>query len=298
MALDWDKLRVFHAVAEAGSFTHAGQTLKLSQSAISRQISALEESLSVPLFHRHARGLIMTEQGERLYATVHEVFGKLAATERALTDSKAAPVGTLRITCTLALATSWLAPRIQAFIDRYPEIRVTVIADDGDVDLGMGEADCAVRLGQPQQGDLVRRKLMTVHTHVYAARPYLDRYGAPERPEDLDRHRMIAYGFSRRPPVNDINWALYVGRDDTQPRTPVLEINNIYAIGRAVASGIGIAGLPDFITESVSGLVRVLPTIDGPSYDAYFVYPSELRNSARLQVFRDFLLSRIPETPF
>ncbi|MGF1625162.1 MAG: LysR family transcriptional regulator [Alphaproteobacteria bacterium] len=298
MALDWDKLRIFHAVAEAGSFTHAGQTLKLSQSAISRQISALEESLNVPLFHRHARGLIMTEQGEHLYSTVHEVFGKLAATERALTDSKGAPVGLLKITCTVALATSWLAPRIQAFLDLYPEIRVAVIADDADVSLGMGEADCAVRLSPPQQADLVRRKLMTVHTHVYASQAYIERHGAPEKPEDLDRHRLIAYGFGRRPPAPDINWALFVGRDEPEPRQPVLEVNNIFAMGRAVGSGIGIAGLPDFITESVTGLVRILPQIDGPSYDAYFVYPSELRNSVRLQVFRDFLLSQIPHTPF
>ena len=78
--MDWDKLRVFHAVAEAGSFTHAGDTLNLSQSAVSRQISALEEALQVPLFHRHARGLILTEQGEALNRTVREVFAKLAVT--------------------------------------------------------------------------------------------------------------------------------------------------------------------------------------------------------------------------
>jgi DNA-binding transcriptional LysR family regulator len=85
--MDWDKLRVFHAVAEAGSFTHAGDTLNLSQSAVSRQISALEEALQVPLFHRHARGLILTEQGESLNRTVREVFAKLAMTEALLTES-------------------------------------------------------------------------------------------------------------------------------------------------------------------------------------------------------------------
>ena len=91
--MDWDKLRVFHAVAEAGSFTHAGDTLNLSQSAVSRQISALEEALQVPLFHRHARGLILTEQGEALNRTVREVFAKLAMTEALLTESREKPAG-------------------------------------------------------------------------------------------------------------------------------------------------------------------------------------------------------------
>src|SRR6202171_2432708 len=95
--MDWDKLRVFHAVAEAGSFTHAGEALNLSQSAVSRQISALEESLSVPLFHRHARGLILTEQGELLFRTAREVFAKLAMSESLISESKDRPEGPLKI---------------------------------------------------------------------------------------------------------------------------------------------------------------------------------------------------------
>ena len=101
--MDWDKLRIFHAVAEAGSFTHAGESLNLSQSAVSRQISALEDSLRVALFHRHARGLILTEQGELLYRTAHEVFGKLAMTEALLTESKDRPSGRLKITTTVGV---------------------------------------------------------------------------------------------------------------------------------------------------------------------------------------------------
>ena len=85
--MDWDKLKVFHAAAEAGSFTHAGEQLGLSQSAVSRQVSALEQELNVSLFHRHARGLILTEQGELLYRTAHDVFMKLEAARAKLTDS-------------------------------------------------------------------------------------------------------------------------------------------------------------------------------------------------------------------
>ena len=115
--MDWDKLRVFHAVAEAGSFTHAGDTLNLSQSAVSRQISALEEALQVPLFHRHARGLILTEQGEALNRTVREVFAKLAMTEALLTESKEKPAGRLKVTTTVGFGSSWLAPRLHDFLE-------------------------------------------------------------------------------------------------------------------------------------------------------------------------------------
>src|SRR5579883_480449 len=155
--MDWDKLRVFHAVAEAGSFTHAGESLNLSQSAVSRQISALEESLSVPLFHRHARGLILTEQGEALYHTAREVFAKLAMTEAMLSESKDRPKGPLKVTTTVSFGSAWLTPRIREFTDLYPEIQVSLIVDDSELDLSMREADVAIRMSPPRQPDLVQR---------------------------------------------------------------------------------------------------------------------------------------------
>ena len=138
-AMDWDKLRIFHAVADAGSFTHAGHELGLSQSAVSRQISALEEGLNVPLFHRHARGLILTEQGEVLYRTAHEVFTKLTAAQTRLMDSKEKPSGELRITTTVGLGSVWLTPRLKEFTELYPQINVTLLLDDRELDLAMRE---------------------------------------------------------------------------------------------------------------------------------------------------------------
>ncbi|MFN3077851.1 MAG: LysR family transcriptional regulator, partial [Alphaproteobacteria bacterium] len=124
--MDWDKLRIFHAVAVAGSFTHAGEALALSQSAVSRQIGALEESLGVALFHRHARGLILTEQGELLYRTAHDVFAKLALAESRIAESKDRPEGPLAITATVAFGSLWLTPRIREFIELYPDISVSL----------------------------------------------------------------------------------------------------------------------------------------------------------------------------
>jgi DNA-binding transcriptional LysR family regulator len=295
MAMDWDKLRVFHAVAEAGSFTHAGESLNLSQSAVSRQISALEESLSVPLFHRHARGLILTEQGELLFRTAREVFAKLAMAEGLISESKDRPKGPLKITTTVAFGSIWLTPRIREFLDLYPEIQVSLVVDDSELDLSMREADVAIRMSPPRQPDLIQRHLVSVQVHIYASNEYIQKYGMPQRSEDLEEHRIIVYGEDARPPVPGVNWLLEVGVKSGQDRRPILTVNNTYGMLRAIMSGLGVAALPDFVANEHSGLVRILPEVSGPPNEAYFVYPEELRTSKRISVFRDFLLRKVAE---
>jgi len=146
MSMDWDKLKVFHAAAEAGSFTHAGEQLGLSQSAVSRQVSALEQELGVSLFHRHARGLILTEQGELLHHTAHDVFMKLEAARAKLTDSRERPNGELRVTTTPGIGVHWLTPRLGEFIELYPDVHVTLITTDEELDLAMRLAEEHQRL--------------------------------------------------------------------------------------------------------------------------------------------------------
>ncbi len=292
--MDWDKLRVFHAVAEAGSFTHAGETLNLSQSAVSRQISALEEALQVPLFHRHARGLILTEQGESLNRTVREVFAKLAMTEALLTESKEKPAGRLKVTTTVGFGSTWLAPRLQGFLEMYPDVTMTLLLDDTDLDLAMREADVAIRMHPPKQPDLVQRHLMQIQWLVVAHPDYLAKHGAPTRPEELDDHKIILFG-DYRPPVADIDWLAEAGRRAGQPRRALLEVNSLHAMALAIRSGMGIGVLPDWMTDDLDGLTRLLPDLKAPKVEVYFVYPEELRNSKRVAVFRDFLLARLQE---
>ncbi len=296
--MDWDKLRVFHAVAEAGSFTHAGETLNLSQSAVSRQISALEESLGVPLFHRHARGLILTEQGELLHRTARDVFAKLSMTEAMLTESREHPKGPLRVTTTVAFGSTWLTPRINEFLSIYPDIQLTLLIDDNELDLAMREADIAIRMNTPRQPDLIQRHLMSVHFHLYAHQNYLKKRGVPKTAADLDGHDIIAYPPDVRAPINNVNWIMEVGEPAPNARRPILQVNSIYAIYRAVESGLGIAALPDFLVDGTKELTRVLPDMDGPKVDAYFVYAEELRHSKRIAVFRDFLVKKVAESAF
>lgn len=292
--MDWDKLRVFHAVAEAGSFTHAGDTLNLSQSAVSRQISALEENLQVPLFHRHARGLILTEQGESLNRTVREVFAKLAMTEALLTESKEKPAGRLKVTTTVGFGTTWLAPRLKDFLEGYPEITMSLLLDDSELDLAMREADVAIRMHAPKQPDLVQRHLFQIQWVTVASADYVEKHGSPERAEDLDQHRLILFG-DYEPPVPDINWLAEAGKRPGTPRRALLEVNSLQAMATALKSGLGVGALPNWMTDEIGGLVRVLPELKAPKVDVFFVYPEELRNSKRVAVFRDYLLAKLQE---
>jgi DNA-binding transcriptional LysR family regulator len=292
--MDWDKLKVFHAAAEAGSFTHAGEQLGLSQSAVSRQVSALEQELSVSLFHRHARGLILTEQGESLNRTVREVFAKLAITEALLTESKEKPAGRLKVTTTVGFGSSWLAPRLHGFLEAYPDVTISLLLDDTDLDLAMREADVAIRMHPPKQPDLVQRHLMAMNWNICASPEYLKRHGVPQRAEDLDAHRLIMFG-QHHPPVPEVNWLAEAGRRPGNPRRAVLEVNSMYAMLLAIRAGTGIGALPDFTVTENPDLVQVLADLKGPKVDVFFVYPEELRNSKRVAVFRDFLLTRLAE---
>ncbi|MEE9139550.1 MAG: LysR family transcriptional regulator [Alphaproteobacteria bacterium] len=294
--MNWDKLRIFHAVAEAGSFTHAGETLKLSQSAVSRQVSALEDSLKVTLFHRHARGLRLTDQGRLLFETAREVLAKLTVAEAKLYESRVRPSGPLRITTTVGFGSIWLTPRITEFLDLYPDIAVTLLLDDRELDLAIGQADIAIRMAPPRQPELIQRRLLTVRFYVYASKGYLKKFGRPETPEDLDGHRLVIYEEAiSRPPLPNARWLLEEGADADAPRRPALTLNTVYGVFRAVQGGLGIATLPDYLGETDHNLVRILPSLEGRSVEAYFVYPKGLRTAKRIAVFRDFLIRKVAE---
>jgi len=291
--LDWDKLRVFHAVAQAGSFTHAADMLNLSQSAVSRQIGALEEALGLSLFHRHARGLILTEQGELLLKTVHDVFAKLNNVEDMLTETKDNPQGRLRVTTTVAFGSVWLTSRLKSFIHAHPKIEVSLRLDDRDLDLAMREADVAIRFHEPQEPDLIQRHLGSLAVMMFASPEYLTERGTPQTFADLARHDIITFGEGVQP-FDSVNWIAEELERQHIAVKPALRVNNIYGIYRAIRAGIGIGMLPEyFLDPKQERVVRVLPHLTGPPVEGYFVYPEELRNSARVAAFRDYLVKEI-----
>ncbi|MGE3230552.1 MAG: LysR family transcriptional regulator [Hyphomicrobium sp.] len=294
--MDWDKLRIFHAAAAAGSFTHAGDALHMSQSAVSRQVSALEKDLKVALFHRHARGLVLTEQGELLYGTVAEVMGKLQTAETLLADTTTKPTGTLSIAAPVGLGTVWVSQRLREFMDLYPEIRIELLLDDDQIDIAMRAADVAIWTREPEQAELIRRPLFTASVRPMASTKYTRRFGIPETLVDLDNgtHRVVSYSGQTAQLLPAISWLEHAGREDGDEREPVLRTNSVVAIKQAVLAGIGIGMIPDYMSEQDSDLVPVLTKCETekPHLPVLFVYPEELKGSKKVQVLRDFLVAK------
>ena len=296
--MDWDKLKIFHAVAEAGSFTSSTVNLNLSQSAISRQIQSLEHDLNVKLFERHARGLTLTENGEYLFKTAHEVISKLKEVETTLSDKKNKPSGKLTVTTFVSFGTTWLTPRIQEFMQLNPEIEVELIFDDKELDLSTRQADIGIWARRPKQLNYIQKKLIDINYHIYGSPKYLEINGYPKTINDLNKHKFISFGKGAPSPVFNPEWALKLGMKDNKKRKSCMKVNSVYGLLLAVQSGVGLAALPDYLTVKQPDIVKVLTKVEGPITEAYFVYPESLRNVARVQAFRNFLYSKISEWKF
>jgi DNA-binding transcriptional LysR family regulator len=290
--LDWDKIKLFYEVAEAGSFTRAGEKLDLNQSSLSRSISALERDLNVPLFHRHARGLILTEHGDALFRAALDMRRSLEVTRQRFAETSERPVGDLKVTATVGIGGIWLTNRIAEFLDLYPEVNVQLILTNDDLDLAMREADLAIRLRRPVQADLIQRRLFTIHYHAYASHAYLDRFGEPRCVEDLDQHRIVCLGGNQPAFILDLHQLPALGRNLKDPRPSRFVVNDSLALRHAIEAGAGIGMAPDYAMVDNTKVRRVLEAIEMPALDSYLVYPEEMRSVARVQVFRDFLVAK------
>ena len=296
--MDWDKLKIFHTVAEASSFTKASTILNLSQSAISRQIQSLENDLKIKLLERHARGLVLTENGEYLYKTAHEVLSKLKEVESNLSEEKDKLTGKITVTTVVSFGTTWLTPRIQEFMALHPNIEVELIFDDKELDLSTRQADIGIWMRRPKQLNYIQKKFVNFNYHIYGSNVYFEKHGYPKTVNDLNKHKFITYGRGAPSPVFNPDWALKLGTKDNKKRRPVMRVNSVYGLLLAVQSGVGLAALPDYIVQNVSNLTKILPNESGPQTETHFVYPESLKEVARVKAFRNFIFSKVGEWKF
>ncbi|MBB04305.1 LysR family transcriptional regulator [Pseudooceanicola sp.] len=288
--MDWDKLRIFHAVADAGSLTHAGDALHLSQSAVSRQVRGLEESLNTTLFHRHARGLILTEQGELLFDATRAMMKRLETATARIRDSEEEVFGELRVTTTTGFGSLWLAPRLPKFYEKYPDLRIDLMLEERVLDLPMREADVAIRMKEPSQADLIRKRLMSVRMRMYASPEYLDRQGRLSSIEDVSRHRLICQSPAAAQVAAGARLVQDLLSNDVSSS---LTVNSYFGVLQAVINGLGIGVLPDYLVEDFSTLERVLPEVESEEVPVFLAFPEELRHSKRIAAFRDFVQEEI-----
>jgi DNA-binding transcriptional LysR family regulator len=288
--MDWDKLRIFHAVADAGSLTHAGDRLNLSQSAVSRQIRALEESLNATLFHRHARGLILTEQGELLFDATAAMTRRLETAAARIRDSEEEVFGELRVTTTTGFGTLWLAPRLPKLYEKYPDLKIDLMLEERVLDLPMREADVAIRMKEPSQAELIRKRLMHVRMCLYATPDYLNRNGTPEQIEDIAAHRLICQNLNSAQVAAGQSLVQHLMTFDIRS---MLTVNNYFGVLQGVLQNLGIGLLPNYVTEDFPDLVQVLEEHESAEVPVFLAYPEELRHSQRVSAFKDFVQEEI-----
>ena len=288
--MDWNKLKSFYEIAICKSISKASIKLNISQSALSRQIQDLELDLNTSLFIRHQKGVRLTEQGENLFNSVNQINFSISDFEKKLMDKKTKPAGKLTISTTVGFGSTWLTPRINKFTEQYPDIEVSLLMSDEEVDLSKRIADVAVRVKKPTQANLIFKKFVNFHNHIYGSSDYLKKFGIPRNVNDLDKHSLICFGAGLPSPISNIDWILKIGKKNSK-RKPKFRVNSIYGMSLAVEKGAGLASLPDYMVAEKPNLVRVLPNLEGPSYQTYFVYTEAFKNDRRLEVFRDFLFN-------
>ncbi len=296
--MDWDKLRIFHVVSDTGSLTLAGKTLGLSQSSISRHIASLEDSLHTTLFHRHSRGLALTEQGEYLHRTTKEVVAKLNAAQSHLTHMQDGLAGPLTVTATHFFGASWLAETVSEFIKENPQIQVNLKFDNDELDLSMREADIAIRMYQPTQMDIIQRHFVQFNFHLYASKDYLEKNPPLNTIEDLKNHHIIAYTEDFLGPFQDDNWVFKLSQIDPNTHLLLTKTTNLTASFKLAQNGVGITCLPDYLAKTAPQLVQVLPEVQRPAVDCYLCYPEEIKSHQRVQVFKRFILEKVKRTEF
>ena len=288
--MDWNKLKSFYEVAICKSISKASIKLNISQSALSRQIQDLEFDLNTSLFIRHQKGVRLTEQGENLFNAVSQINFSISDFEKKLFYKKTKPAGKLSISTTVGFGSTWLTPRINKFTEQYPDIEVSLVMSDEEVDLSKRIADVAVRVKKPTQANLIFKKFVNFHNHIYGSSDYLKKFSIPRNVNDLDKHSLICFGAGLPSPISNIDWILKIGKKNSK-RKPKFRVNSIYGMSLAVEKGAGLASLPDYMVAEKPNLLRVLPNLEGPSYQTYFVYTEAFKNDRRLEVFRDFLFN-------
>jgi DNA-binding transcriptional LysR family regulator len=290
--MKWDRLRLFNIVAQTRNITEASYILQMSQSALSRQMKALEHELGVKLFLRNSDGITLTKAGIRLYSSVQVLASDISKTHNQLLQDMDVPSGRLNVTATNAFGALWVAPRMSKFKIAYPEISVALSLRDSEPRVTNFNSDVEVRMTPSSSQDDVQIKLADCKYKIFASKDYLKVNGLPKTTNELDDHKIISYGEDAQPPIDRhrLNWLLTIGKENKRPRKPILEVSSIYGIAKATEVGMGIASLPDWMEFEMIELTEILPQLEGPKMSISLCYNYELRNDSRIKAFKDFML--------
>lgn len=289
--MDWNRLKIFHAVAEKGSFLGAAALLKISQSAVSRHIRYLEDHLQTLLVHRQSRGCILSESGEILHKTCQDIAIQLGFAQALLLDKQAIPKGTLKIYVPSDFGMVSLSICLARFIETHPEIRAEIFVDyTHRKKIDFRTIDVAIHTEPTFYAGLISVPLFKQPLKIYASHAYLKKFGVPFKPSHLDSHRLICFEGDGPAALPYYDYLLSLGANIQKPRTPFLSVNSILGMAQCVEQGLGISLLSPYIASTLKNVVQILPEVPVTVVEAYLTYPEKLRETLRLQAFQKFIL--------
>lgn len=282
--MEWDDIRFFHAVAEAGSLSRAARRLNVSQPTVGRRIRILEDRLEAQLFHRLASGFVLTDAGQCIYEKAVEMAGAARCISDRVSGTRSRAEGRICLTTAEGLGQSWLVPKLMSLSRSHPDLEVNLTLSNIKLDIAGGEADLALRMGDPLDENLVGRQIGAVPFQLYASPGYLETFGTPTALGDLGAHRIIEWGGA----ISNVPQARHL-REIGASAQPSVTLDSIYAQKAAAEAGMGLAALPPYLAEGAPDLQRVLADRFCVFVPVWLLTRADLRHTIRVGVVRAFL---------
>jgi DNA-binding transcriptional LysR family regulator len=291
------EMTVFTRVVDSGSFSAAGRQLGLSPSAVSKLISRLEDRLGARLLQRTTRQLSLTEQGRNYYRRAKQILADIDEAEAEVSAAQTTPSGTLRVNGSVAFTKYQVVPRLPAFLQAHPDLHIELELTDRPIDLLQEEVDVAIRLADPQDSSLIVRRLATNRRMVVAAPSYIEKFGAPETPQDLIKHNCLR--ISAQSSLNDWDFSTPEGHNTVHVQGN-FEVNDGDSLHQAVLAGIGIARLATYLVGPDIHSGKLIPLLADFTHDRasiYVAYPHRRHLSPKVRAFVDFLVATFTPNP-
>ena len=282
-----EAMAMFVRVVERGSFSAVARELGTTQPTVSKQINALEKRLGGRLIARSTRQLSLTDEGTRYYKQCRDILAAVDNAEHSFQTGREAVAGPLRIASSVSFGRLQIAPRLQGFLERYPEVTVDLLLSDQNVDLVSEGMDVAIRIGELKDSSLIARQIGLTRRLLVAAPGYLERHGTPQAAEELSLHNCILFNL-----LADFDtWVFDAGQYHVQVKGNVRS-NNSEAIRQMVLSGLGISLSPTWLYRrdlALGRVVQMLPDLLPPALPIHALLPANRRQSARVRAFVDYL---------
>ncbi|MEO1191987.1 MAG: LysR family transcriptional regulator [Pseudomonadota bacterium] len=290
-------MEVFVRVVQAGSFSEAARNLNLTPSAVSKQVSRLEDRLGARLINRTTRRLGLTEEGSAFFERAQRILTDVEEAEQAVTHLHGAPRGTLKLNAPVVFGHGHIAPLLPDYLARYPEMRVDLSTNDRFVDLLEEGLDLVIRIGDLSDSSLIARKLAVTRRVVVASEAYLKKHGTPKTPQDLTGHNSLVFLY--RAVRNVWEFQGPEGAQSVEVKGDV-ETNSIEVILQLVLAGHGLALMPTWLVGEYlqrGELVQILQDYVAPDAQIYALYPPGRHLSPKVRSFVDYLVQHFKTDP-